>query len=71
LIAQKELTEAGDEGQRWYEDETQPGEQTEHGLNNAINSAIESKKHKLNAPFNKYLTLANPRNGEDFLEEPV
>jgi hypothetical protein len=30
---------------------------------------MENKRFKLNAPFNKYLTIANPANGKDFLDE--
>jgi hypothetical protein len=66
---QQELAEAGDDGQRRYEDETPPGARTSEGLNHAINSAVESRKQKLSAPFNKCLTIANPVNSEDFLDE--
>jgi hypothetical protein len=35
----------------------------------AMNSAMETRRLKLTAPFNKYLTIANPVNGKDFLDE--
>jgi hypothetical protein len=66
---QHEIQEAGDEGQRQYEDETLLQHRTHKGLTDAINNAIDLKKHKLNAPFNKYLSIANPANGEEFLSE--
>jgi hypothetical protein len=34
-----------------------------------MNTAMEAKKTKLNAPFMKHLTIANPTNGKDFLDE--
>jgi hypothetical protein len=66
---QQELAEAGDEGQRRYEDETPPEARTSESLNHAINSAVELKKQKLSAPFKKCLSIVNPANGVDFLDE--
>jgi hypothetical protein len=63
------LAKVGDERQRLYEDETLPGERTSDGLNQASYSIVETKKHKSNASFNKYLTFVNPANSADFLEE--
>jgi hypothetical protein len=68
-LYQHEIAEAGDEGQRRYEDETPAGKRTAAGLEKAINTAINLKKQKLNAPFTKYLIIANPSNGSEFLEE--
>jgi hypothetical protein len=68
-VIQQEIIEAGDEGQRRYEDETPVGKQTAPGLENAINNAVIIKKQKLSAPFAKYLAIANPGNGSEFLEE--
>ena len=35
----------------------------------AITAAMDSKKAKLNTPFTKYLAIANPNNGTNFLME--
>jgi hypothetical protein len=66
---QQEIAEASDDGQQRYEEETPAGKRTAEGLETAVNNAISLKKQKLNAPFTKYLTIANPVNGSDFLEE--
>jgi hypothetical protein len=58
-LSQQEIAEAGDEGQRKYEDDTD--------VANAINSTMDLKRSKLNA--GKYLAIANPRNGDGFLAE--
>jgi hypothetical protein len=69
IVIQQDIAEAADEGQRRYEDETAPGKRTVDGLQTAMNSAMETRRLKLTAPFNKYLTIANPVNGKDFLDE--
>jgi hypothetical protein len=61
--------EAGDEGQRRYEEETNPKRQTTAGLTTAINTAMDVKRAKLLTSFIKFLTIANPCNGSQFLEE--
>jgi hypothetical protein len=66
---QQDIAEASDEGQRRYEDETPARRGTVDRLNHAMNSVMEAKKTKLNAPFMKHLTIANPANGKDFLDE--
>ena len=68
-LSQQEIAKAGDEGQRKYEDDTDIAMRTEVGLNNTINSAMDLKRSKLNAPFTKYLAIVNPRNGDGFLAE--
>jgi hypothetical protein len=68
-LSQQEIAEAGDEGQRKYEDDTDVAMRTEAGLTNAINIAMDLKRSKLNAPFTKYLAIANPGNGDGFLAE--
>jgi hypothetical protein len=68
-VTQQDIAKAANEGQRRYEDETTPGKRTVDGLQNAMNSAMETRRLKLTAPFNKYLTIANPVNGKDFLDE--
>ena len=61
--------EAGDEGQRRYEEETPRRRRTAEGLNAAINGAMEAKRKALTAPFTKFLAIANPANGKNFLPE--
>lgn len=61
--------EAGDEGQRKYEEDTLRRRRTAQGLNAAINGAMEAKRKALTAPFNKHLAIANPANGKNFLAE--
>ena len=63
--------EAGDEGQRRYEEETHRRKRTAEGLNAAINGAMESKRKALTAPFTKFLAIANPANGKNFLPEVI
>ncbi|KAG0574790.1 hypothetical protein KC19_VG291500 [Ceratodon purpureus] len=61
--------EAGDEGQRRYEEETPRRRQTADGFNAAINGAMELKRKALTAPFNKFLAIANPANRRNSLPE--
>ncbi|KAG0631975.1 hypothetical protein M758_1G295400 [Ceratodon purpureus] len=68
-IYSQDIMEAGDEGQRRYEEETHRRRRTAEGLNAAINGAMEAKRKALTAPFNKFLAIANPANGKNFLPE--
>jgi hypothetical protein len=66
---QQEIAEAGDKGQRRYDEETPPQLRMDNGLSTAINSTIEAKKAKLTTPFTKYLAISNLTFGLDFLHE--
>ena len=68
-LSQKEIAEVGNEDQRKYKDDTNVTMCTKAGLNNAINSTMDLKRSKLNAPFTKYLAIVNPGNGDGFLAE--
>ena len=52
-----------------YEEETPVELRTTRGLTSAINNAMEAKKKSLAAPFSKFLAIANPDSGDDFLLE--
>ena len=66
---QHEITEAGDEGQRRYKDETPRRRRIANGLMKAINGAMDAKRKTLSAAFTKYLSISNPANGKQFLME--
>ena len=66
---QQELAEVGDEAQRKYEEETDEDSCTVTGLTIAITAGIEAKRQKLTTAFTKYLSIANPANGIQFLSE--
>ena len=66
---QQELAEAGNEGQRNYKEETDEDSRTATGLTTAITAGIEAKQQKLTTTFTKYLSIANPANGTQFLSE--
>ena len=52
-----------------YEEETPVKLRTVGGLTSAINNAMEAKRKSLDVPFSKFLIIANPDNGDDFLLE--
>ena len=66
---QQELAEVGDEAQRKYEEEKDEDSRTAIGLTSAITAGIEAKRRKLTTAFTKYLSIANPANGAQFLSE--
>ena len=68
-IMQQELTEAGDEAQRRYEEETDPDSHIASGLTSAISAGTDAKRQKLTIAFTKYLSIANLANGKHFLSE--
>ena len=66
---QQDISKAGDEAQRKYEEEHREGTQTESGFRASISSAMDAKCQKLNTPFTKHLAIVNPHNGITFLME--
>ena len=68
---QQEITEAGDEGQRRYEEEVPRRRRTAEGLLQAINGAMEAKRKSFSSGFTKLLTISNPGNGKSFLTEVI
>ena len=64
---QQDIAEAGDEGQRKFEDEHDKSSRSAAGLRVAIIAAMEAKRKQLNTPFTKFLSIANPHNGANFL----
>lgn len=50
-FAQHEIIEAGDKGQKKYEDDIDVAERIEPELNNALSNTTNAKRAKLNAPF--------------------
>ena len=63
---------ASDEAARIYKEKTAIEDQTAAGVWDAMtaasNNMVESIKKK---DFTKYLTIANPKNGDDFLNEVI
>ena len=66
---QQDIAEAGDEAQRKFEDEHDKSSRSAAGLRGAIVATMEAKRKQLNTPFTKFLSIANPHNGANFLIE--
>ena len=66
---QQELAEVGNDAQRKYEEETDEDSRTATGLTSTITAGNEAKRKKLTTAFTKYLSIANPANGTQFLFE--
>ena len=68
-LLQQDIAEAGDEAQRKFKDEHDKSNKSAAGLRGAIIAAMEAKRKQLNTPFTKFLSIANPHNGANFLIE--
>ena len=70
FFQQREIAVASDEAARAYLDKTPKEEQTANAVWDVMTEAserlVESIKKK---DFTKYLAIANPKNGDDFLNE--
>ena len=69
-VFQREIVAASDEAARIYKENTPILEQTAAGVWDAMtaasNNMVDTIKKK---DFTKYLAIANPKNGDDFLAE--
>ena len=68
-LLHQDITEAGDKVQRKFEDEHDKSSRSAADLRGAIVAAMEAKQKQLNTPFTKFLSIANPHNGANFLIE--
>lgn len=70
FVLQREISVAADEAVRAYKDKTPLDEQTATGVWDAMTTASENMVESIKKKdFTKYLQLANPKNGDDFLAE--
>jgi hypothetical protein len=67
---QREISIAADDAAREYQKNTRPEERTPNGISEAMKESTRKfvKAVKGNF-FDKYLSVANPANGEDFMKE--
>lgn len=67
---QREISQASDAAARAYKDNTPPQERTAIGVFKAMSSAEEkARKSYRSKSFEKYIAVANPKNGEAFFDE--
>ena len=66
---QQEIGEASDEAARRYYDETPKEEWSDLGVTGAMRGAAKTKHQSFKGQFFKYLSIANPKFGDKFLEE--
>jgi hypothetical protein len=58
-----------DEAARKYVEETSVDERTDSGVTAAMRAAAKSKVQSFKGHFSKYVAIANPKLGDEFLEE--
>jgi hypothetical protein len=66
---QQEIGEASDDAARKYYDETPKEDKNDAGVTAAMKAAAKNKHHSFKGQFFKYLSIANPKFGDKFLEE--
>jgi hypothetical protein len=66
---QQEIGEASDDAARKYNDETLEEDRSDAGITAAMRAAAKNKHHSFKGQFFKYLSIANPKFGDKFLEE--
>jgi hypothetical protein len=66
---QQEIGEASDDAARKYYDETPLEDRTDSGVTAAMRAAAKTRHHTFKGQFFKYLSIANPKFGDKFLEE--
>ena len=66
---QQEIGEASDDAARKYYDETPIEDRTDGGVTAAMRAAAKLKHQSFKGQFFKYLSIANPKLGDKFLEE--
>ena len=70
FIFQREIVAASDEAARAYKEKTPITEQTAAGVWDAMSAASTNMVDYIKKKdFTKYLAIANPKNGDDFLAE--
>jgi hypothetical protein len=66
---QQEIGEASDDAARKYYNETPKEDRNDAGVTAAMRAAAKNKHHSFKGQFFKYLSIANPKFGDKFLEE--
>ena len=66
---QQEIGEATDDAARKYYDETPKEDKSDVGVTIAMRAAAKLKHQSFKGQFFKYLSIANPKFGDRFLEE--
>ena len=66
---QQEIGKASDDAARKYYDETPIEDRTDIGVTAAIRATAKLKHQSFKGQFFKYLSIANPKLGDKFLEE--
>jgi hypothetical protein len=66
---QQEIAEASNDAARKYYDETPKEERSNTEVTAVIRAAAKTKLHSFKGQFSKYTAIANPKFGDEFLEE--
>jgi hypothetical protein len=66
---QQDIVDASDEAARKYQDETPKDDRTDAGITAVMHAAVRSKTTSLRGQLGKYLVVANPKLGDQFLDE--
>jgi hypothetical protein len=66
---QQEIGEASNDAARKYYDETPMKDRSNTGVTAAMRAVAKTKHHSFKGQFFKYLSIANPKFGDKFLEE--
>jgi hypothetical protein len=66
---QQEIVEASDDAARKYNDETPKEERSNIKVAAVMRAATKTKLHSFKGQFSKYTAVANPKFGDEFLEE--
>ena len=66
---QQETEEASDDTARKYYDETPKEDKSNTGVTTTMRAAAKLKHQSFKGQFFKYLSIANPKFGDKFLEE--
>ena len=66
---QQEIVEASDDAARKYSEETEEIEKTSSGVTFAMMTAAKAKLQSYKGQFSKFTAVANPKLGDEFLDE--
>jgi hypothetical protein len=66
---QQEIAEASDDAARKYYEETPEEERTSSGVTFVMRAAAKTKQNSFKGQFSKFTGVANPKLGDEFLQE--
>jgi hypothetical protein len=66
---QQEILEASDDASRKYYEETPEKDRTGSGVTEVLKAAAKFKHQSFKAQFSKLTAVANPKFGDDFMDE--